>query len=99
MVGRPRRRSREDCVIPTAALLAERRLALGLTQAELAELAGVGLSSVRSFEAGRTTVGLGIALTILDTLGLAAAIGPAPVLSALPEVAVFGAGEAGTRGA
>lgn len=48
----------------------ERRLALALTQEDLADLAGVGLSSVRALEAGRATMTLAVTLPILDALGL-----------------------------
>jgi y4mF family transcriptional regulator len=48
----------------------ERRLALALTQEDLADLAGVGLSSVRALEAGKATMTLAVTLPILDALGL-----------------------------
>jgi len=40
-----------------------------MTQAELADLAGVSRSSVQSIEAGRETVQLDRVLAITDTLG------------------------------
>ena len=83
----PRRRYAER----TAAgrLLQDRRLALGLTQRDVADLAGVGISSVRAAEAGSANVTLSTALRVVDALGLVIAVGPRPVLSAIPEVAVL----------
>lgn len=52
-----------------AAVIAARRQELGLTQAELAELAGVARGPVLSVEAGRT-VSLDTLLAILEVLGL-----------------------------
>jgi transcriptional regulator with XRE-family HTH domain len=70
-------------------LVADRRLALGLTQAELADLAGVGVSSVRTLEAGSDTMTMTVAIAVLDALGLAIAVGPRPVLHAVPEAVVL----------
>lgn len=42
---------------------------LGLTQADLALAAGVGLRFVVELEAGKSTVQLGLALRVIDTLG------------------------------
>ena len=50
--------------------LAQRRRALGLTQLDLADLADVGVSSVRTLEAGHTSPTLAITLRVLDALGL-----------------------------
>jgi len=87
----PRRRRRED---PAAfgQLVVERRLTLRLTQADVADLAGVGLSSVRTLEAGGDTVTLAVATAVLDALGLALAVGPRPVLDAVPGAALVGRG-------
>jgi len=68
----PRRRKRQTsagAAARTGAGLATRRLQLGMTQAELADLAGVSRSSVQSIEAGRETVQLDRVLAITDTLG------------------------------
>lgn len=84
----PRRRRRDD---PTEVgqLVADRRLTLGLTQAELADLAGVGLSSVRTLEGGSETMTLAVAIAVLDALGLAVAVGPRPALTAVPDAVVL----------
>ena len=87
----PRRRKRDDAT-EVGQLVTDRRLALGLTQAEIAELAGVGLTSVRTLEAGSDTLTLAVALAVLDALGLAVAIGPRPALDAVPGAVVLRAG-------
>ncbi|MFC9896116.1 helix-turn-helix domain-containing protein [Nocardia sp. NPDC127579] len=68
----PRRRSRTETgpLVGFGAFLAERRLRLGLTQVELADLADVGLSSVRTLEAGQASTTMAVALRVLDALGL-----------------------------
>lgn len=84
----PRRRRKDD-LTDAARLVTDRRLALGLTQAELAELAGVGVSSVRTLEAGSDAMTMTVEIAVLDALGLAMAIGPRPVLLAVPEAVVL----------
>lgn len=67
------RQSRRDIVGPLNDLgkaASARRLALNLTQLQLAELAGVGVSSVRAIEAGADTPSLAVAIKVLRTLGL-----------------------------
>lgn len=63
----PAERARERG--PLAAVVATRRLELGLTQADLADLAGVALGPVVSLEAGRT-VSLDVLTSVLLVLGL-----------------------------
>lgn len=48
----------------------ERREALGLTQTELAELAGCSTRFVHTLEAGKATLRLDKTLDVLDVLGL-----------------------------
>ena len=86
----PRRRTRaSDASGPLprlARIIAERRLALSLTQADLAALAGVGTAAVHKLENGQPTL-LPVALRVLDALGLAAAVAPPrelPVDATLP---------------
>jgi len=45
-----------------------------LTQAQLAALAGVGIRFVRELENGKPSCQLGLALTVLTTLGLSVTI-------------------------
>lgn len=68
----PRRRPRNEAG-PLAAFgsfIAERRHTLELTQLDVADLADVGVSSVRNLEAGQSSTTLAVALRILDALGL-----------------------------
>jgi len=50
--------------------LVERRMALGLTQQDVADLADAGISSVRTLEGGKSSPTLAVTLRILDALGL-----------------------------
>jgi len=87
-VSLPRRSARRPSggLAEAGEVVRDRRLQLGLTQADLADLAGVGLSSVRALEAGRETVGLSIALAVLEALGLGLGIGTRPALRRSPGV-------------
>ena len=84
----PRRRTdrRTGGLAAAGDLVRDRRLQLGLTQADLADLSGVGLSSVRALEAGKESVGLAIALDVLAALGLGLGLGPRPALLRAPDV-------------
>lgn len=77
MVSRPRRRAARDDGSQSALgwLLVERRLQLGITQLEVADLSGVGLSTVRALEAGAETVGLRNTVDVLHALGLSLGVG------------------------
>lgn len=48
----------------------ERRKHLGLTQAEVAELADVAVRTVHAVEAGKATIRLDALLAVLDAVGL-----------------------------
>lgn len=91
MAGTPRRRTRAGggTLLAAGQLIADRRITMALTQSDLADLAGVGVSSVRSLEAGNATITLDVALRIIDALGLMAAIGPAPALRVTDETVVL----------
>jgi y4mF family transcriptional regulator len=80
MSSPPRRRVRDisGTLHQLGRLSRERRLALGLTQRDLADLAGVGVSSVRALEGGRETMSLAVMLRICDALGLALVVAPRP---------------------
>ncbi len=56
--------------------IAVRRKELGLTQEELAALAGVSTRFVSSLEGGKPTARLSTVLAVLDTLGLEVTIAP-----------------------
>jgi len=58
-----------DTVNDLGAALRQARKALGLTQAELALAAGVGLRFVVELEAGKPTVRLERVLRVIDALG------------------------------
>lgn len=51
-------------------LIRHERKRQGLTQEQLAGIAGVGIRFVRELEAGKTTCQLGLALQVMSTLGL-----------------------------
>ncbi|WP_052091347.1 helix-turn-helix domain-containing protein [Modestobacter caceresii] len=84
----PRRRRKDD-LTGVGQVVADRRLTLNLTQAELADLAGVGVSSVRTLETGAHTLTLAVALAVLDALGLVLAVGPRPALDAVPDAVLL----------
>jgi y4mF family transcriptional regulator len=69
---KPRRRPRNETgpLADFGMFIAERRHTLRLTQLDVADLADVGVSSVRTLEAGQTSPTLAVALRILDALGL-----------------------------
>lgn len=66
--------------------VAERRLALRLTQAEVADLAGVSIASVRALEAGQATLSLDLTVRIMDVLGLGLGVAETRHLIADPRV-------------
>ncbi|MCO7218505.1 helix-turn-helix domain-containing protein [Klenkia sp. PcliD-1-E] len=84
----PRRRTdrRTGSLAAAGEVVRDRRLQLGLTQSDVADLSGVGLSSVRALEAGKESVGLSIALDVLAALGLGLGVGPRPALLRAPDV-------------
>jgi HTH-type transcriptional regulator/antitoxin HipB len=59
-----------NSVLDVAAAIRGRRQALGLTQGELASMAGVSRDWVNAFEGGKPTVELAHVLRVLDALGL-----------------------------
>jgi transcriptional regulator with XRE-family HTH domain len=74
-MGTPRRKSRQSHdVMPEISrigfVLAERRLALGLTQQTLADLAGTSRSTVQALEYGTGSIKLALLVEIADVLGL-----------------------------
>ncbi len=72
MTKKPRRTLRElekDLKNPLSSAVRARRKALGYTQAELADRAGVSLHLLEEFELGRPTVRLDKALQIIEFLG------------------------------
>lgn len=85
----PRRRHK-DASTDVGRAVTDRRLALRLTQAELADLAGVSVSSVRALEAGSDTMTLAVMIAVCDALGFAVAVGPRLALLAAPDAVVLG---------
>ena len=73
-MGPRRRKSQRDDTMPEIARIAttftERRIALRLTQQNLADLAGVSRSSVQSLERGSGSISFGSVVDIADALGL-----------------------------
>ena len=67
-MSQPRRRSRQGNSRISDGFFA-RRHQLGITQQELADLAGVSRSSVQSIESGKGSVQLDLAEAIADALG------------------------------
>lgn len=63
------RRTRRDDAGDLARAFAVRRRELGLTQSELALLAGVGRSTVQTIESGKDTSQLDGIIAIADALG------------------------------
>ena len=58
-----------DCT-SIGSLIRHERKRQGLTQEQLAGIAGVGIRFVRELEAGKTTCQIGLALQVMRTLGL-----------------------------
>jgi len=74
-MGAPRRKSRQSHdVMPEISRIgtafAERRMALGLTQQTLADLAGTSRSTVQALEYGTGSIKLALLVEIADVLGL-----------------------------
>ena len=83
----PRKRTKPPGPLPGLGEAATaRRHRLGMTQRDMAELAGVGLSSVHALESGRDTLTLALALKMLNVLGLTLAAGTRRALEQRPEV-------------
>lgn len=74
----PRRREtdRAAAAPSVAQEIYERRLALGLTQQEVADLAGLARSSLQALESGRSSSRLGSLLAVADVLGCTVALVP-----------------------
>ncbi|MDO3651078.1 helix-turn-helix domain-containing protein [Nocardia mangyaensis] len=86
----PRRRSRADVgpLAEFAEFAVRRRLALGLTQLDLADLADVSVSTVRNVEAGRSSPTLEVTLRVLNALGSTLVGLPQASVELLPHEAV-----------
>ncbi|TQL48828.1 y4mF family transcriptional regulator [Homoserinimonas aerilata] len=69
-------RPASDIVHELGTIITDRRKSLGVTQQELAALAGVSVRFISSLEAGKPTVRLDVVLAVLDALGLGVTIGP-----------------------
>jgi HTH-type transcriptional regulator / antitoxin HipB len=67
-----------------AAALRARRRSLGLTQEDVADLAGVSARFVHTVEAGKSSLRLDALLRVLEVLGLGLALVPAPGLHVEP---------------
>lgn len=67
----PRRRGSERAAAAPALAkeIYERRLELGLTQQEVADLAGLARSSLQALESGRASTRLASLLAVADVLG------------------------------
>lgn len=63
------RRTTNTAAGPLASAFTLRRHQLGLTQSDLALLAGVGRSTVQSIESGKNTIQLDGASAVADALG------------------------------
>lgn len=61
-----------------AALIRSRRKLRGLSQTQLAALAGVSRDWIIGLEKGRSTVEFGLVLRTIKALGLALSVDPAP---------------------
>lgn len=77
-----------------AADIRARRLALRLTQQDLADMAGVSERFVRFVEQGKPSVQLDSLIAVLETLGLELRIATRPSLSARPLTGSAGAEDA-----
>lgn len=62
-------------ITPMKQVLRARRRRLGLTQREVANIAGCAERTVRAFESGKATIGLDVAQRILAALGLGFELG------------------------
>jgi transcriptional regulator with XRE-family HTH domain len=74
----PRRRGSERATAAPALAkeIYERRLELGLTQQEVADLAGLARSSLQALESGRASTRLSSLLAVADVLGCTISLTP-----------------------